>query len=354
MIISIDIGNSHVKIVQSELDNGKLRILKAGSKSISNDTKKLPETISQSQFIATISELCKELGINPRRSKNVVSGLTGKEISIKQLTTLEMNDEDLVNSLEFEAKKHIPLDGTEPILDYHIIGQNKEEIDKNDILLVATTKNYINRHNDIMKKSGFKCKVFDADPLALMNMYLYSNELPEEGVDVLINIGDSTTTLMCWGKNHRFFIRELDISGAKFTAEIMKNNSMSYDDALVLKHQKGLDALNGESNSGDDESEDTDPLAIKVEQKTVFSNLVDEMRKTLRYYMKTSNQAFFNKFYLSGGSAEMEGLKDYIGENLNVDIEILDPFKDTECSLEIENSSQYAIAVGMAVRGLDK
>ena len=354
MIISIDIGNSHVKIVQSELDNGKLRILKAGSKSISNDTKKLPETISQSQFIATISELCKELGINPRRSKNVVSGLTGKEISIKQLTTLEMNDEDLVNSLEFEAKKHIPLDGTEPILDYHIIGQNKEEIDKNDILLVATTKNYINRHNDIMKKSGFKCKVFDADPLALMNMYLYSNELPEEGVDVLINIGDSTTTLMCWGKNHRFFIRELDISGAKFTAEIMKNNSMSYDEALVMKHQKGLDALNGESNLGDDESEDTDPLAIKVEQKTVFSSLVDEMRKTLRYYMKTSNQAFFNKFYLSGGSAEMEGLKDYIGENLNVDIEILDPFKDTECSLEIENSSQYAIAVGMAVRGLDK
>ena len=196
MITSIDIGNSNVKIVQSELNNNKLHILKAGSKLIANDTKKIPETISQAQFIATVTDLCKEMGINPRRTKNIISGLTGKEVSIKQLTTLEMNEEDLATSLEFEAKKHIPLDGTEPILDYHIIGQNKEEIDKNDLLLVATTKNYINKHNDIMKKSGFKSNIFDADPLALMNMYLYSNELPEEGVDVLINIGDSTTTLI--------------------------------------------------------------------------------------------------------------------------------------------------------------
>ena len=106
----------------------------------------------------------------------------------------------------------------------------------------------------------------------------------------------------------------------------MKSNSIDYQGDLKLKHKKGMEALN-DATSDSESSEPKDPLAIKVEQKTIFSNLVDEMRKTLRYYMKTSNQAFFNKFYLSGGSAEMEGLKEYIGENLNVDIEILDPFK---------------------------
>ena len=63
---------------------------------------------------------------------------------------------------------------------------------------------------------------------------------------------------------------------------------------------------------------------------------------------------FFNKFYLTGGSAEMLGLKEYVGENLNVDVEVLNPFKNTDCSLEIENPAQYAVAIGMAVRGLDK
>ena len=354
MILSIDIGNSYVKIVQSEMVGEKLHIIKAGSKFIKTDSKKIPETISQAQFSATLSELCTELEIKPRKMKNIISGLTGKEASIKQLTTLEMSDEELGESLEFEAKKHIPLDGTEPILDYHIIGQNKEELDKNDLLLVATTKNYINKHNDILKKSGFKSKIFDADPLALMNCYLYSNELPDEGVDVLINVGDSTTTLMCWGKNHRFFVRELDISGSHFTAEVMKNNDVDYENALSLKHEKGMDSINSSDSNSQNEEVEHDPLAIKVEQKTVFSNLVDEMRKTLRYYMKTSNQAFFNKFYLSGGSANMEGLQSFIADNLNVEVNVLDPFNNTECSLDVENPSQYAVAIGMAIRGLDK
>ena len=354
MILSIDIGNSHIKIIQSEMNGDKLHVLKAGSKFIKTDGKKIPDTISQSQFVATMEELCSEMEIAPRKMKNIISGLTGKETSIKQLTTLEMSDEELGESLEFEAKKHIPLDGTEPILDYHIIGQNKEELDKNDLLLIATTKNYINKHNDILKKSGFKPKVFDADPLALMNCYLYSNELPEDGVDVLINIGDSTTTLMCWGQNHRFFIRELDVSGSDFTNEVMKNNELDYESAMNLKHEKGLDYINSDSSKENKTEEPHDPLAIKVEQKTIFSNLVDEMRKTLRYYMKTSNQAYFNKFYLSGGSAQMTGLQDYIAENLNVEVALLNPFDNTECSIEIENPGQYAVAVGMAIRGLDK
>ena len=133
---------------------------------------------------------------------------------------------------------------------------------------------------------------------------------------------------MCWGANHRFFIRELDISGSKFTDAIMKNNKISYKKALKLKHKKGLDSLNNDSSKTDESEEPNDPLAIKVEEKTVFSNLADEMRKTLRYYMKTSNQAFFNKFHLTGGGASIPGLQKYIKDELNVELEIFNPFSD--------------------------
>ena len=46
-------------------------------------------------------------------------------------------------------KKHIPLDGTEVIMDYHIIGDNPKEPGKIDVLLIATTKNLINQHHQI-------------------------------------------------------------------------------------------------------------------------------------------------------------------------------------------------------------
>ena len=112
MIVSIDIGNSNVKIVQSQFKGEELHIMKVGSKFIEHNSKKMPESVEASQFVATISDLCKELGINPKKIKNAISGLTGKQVSIKQLTTLEMSDQELSDSLEFEARKHIPLDGT--------------------------------------------------------------------------------------------------------------------------------------------------------------------------------------------------------------------------------------------------
>ena len=50
----------------------------------------------------------------------------------------------------------------------------------------------------------------------------------------------------------------------------------------------------------------------------------------------------------------MDGLQSYIAENLNVEVSMLNPFDNTECSLDIENPAQYAVAIGMAIRGLDK
>jgi hypothetical protein len=54
MILSIDIGKSYIKMVQTEMNGDKLHILKAGSKFIKTDSKKVPEYISQAQFVSAI------------------------------------------------------------------------------------------------------------------------------------------------------------------------------------------------------------------------------------------------------------------------------------------------------------
>ena len=178
MSIGIDIGHFKSKLIMLSKSGKDVEVQKINNCNSFNDLKIFdPDTVTKAQWVASIQELCKDVKINPKNQKNLVSSLIGSSTTIKQILTVEMAGEELTQALEFEAKKHIPLDGTEPILDYHIIGQNKEELDKNDILLVATTKNYINKHNDLLKKSGFKPKTFDADPLALMNCFLYSNDL---------------------------------------------------------------------------------------------------------------------------------------------------------------------------------
>ena len=68
--------------------------------------------------------------------------------------------------------------------------------------------------------------------------------------------------------------------------------------------------------------------------------------------MKTNPQAYFNKIYVTGGSANLVGVKDFISTNLNSEVELLDPFEKIALKDSTENPYQYSIAVGCALRGL--
>ena len=191
-----------------------------------------------------------------------------------------MGGQELIQSLEFEAKKHIPLDGTEVIMDYHIIGDNIKEVGKIDVLLIATTKNLINQHYQLITEIGFKkAGIFDATPISLANLHIFNKGIPDEGTDVLINIGNRTTTIIAIGKNQEFFTRELNIAGHHFNKENMTKNNLDYSESEALKKEKGIQSL--ESQNSDNKAD----FSIQVTEKTIFTNFVEEMRKSLRYYM---------------------------------------------------------------------
>ena len=47
--------------------------------------------------------------------------------------TMDMATEELQSALTFEARKHIPMDGTDAVIDFQIFGQNPNEVDKIDV-----------------------------------------------------------------------------------------------------------------------------------------------------------------------------------------------------------------------------
>ena len=350
MALGIDFGYESLKMVSLENDQDKYIIQNIGRMPIYDQLSRFdPEGIEKSQWVGAIQNLCKQFNINPKKAKQIVSSIGGTNLSVKQLTILEMSTEELDQSLEFEAKKHIPLDGTEAIIDYHILGQHPTELDKINVLLIATTKNIVSQHNEILIESGIKQCVFDADPIALVNSYLHNYEQPDEGVDVILNVGNQTSTLALWGKSLPFFSREINYAGFHFNKYIMEKHNIDYSEAETIKMDKGVDIANANDDSLDSESNE-----LHIAEKSVFSNLTDEVRKSLRYYVKSNNQVYFNKFLLSGGSALLPGLKEFIAENLNVEVDIFNPFQNISSDIEIENPPQYAIAIGLALRGMEE
>ncbi len=349
MSIGIDIGKFSIKIVELANDKDQVIVKNIGMRNTFNNMDKFDlEKLSKSQISATIQDLCTQLKIKPKKIKNLTTSLSGDSIDVRQVTTLDMPDSELIVSLELEAKKHVPLDGTDAVIDFHHLGKNREKLDQIDVVLATTTKNKISEHAKILKDIGFKPGAFDADSIAITNAYQYNHELPKEGSDVIINIGNSSSTLIVWGENTNFFTREIAISGDSITKEIMRAHGLNYNDAENKKMQDGINAFTGSNNEASEDS------GIAIEQRTIYNDFVEEIRKTLRFYMKNNNNSFFSTFYLSGGSSLLPGIENFIAENLNVKVELLDPFKKIQNEHTVTNPLQFSLALGLALRGLEK
>ena len=348
MSTGIDIGTSEVKLIELKTVNNDPVISKIIAKPTWDDLKTFdPEKLEKAHWVSCLKDMCRQIKINPKKIKSAIAAIPGKNISVKEITTLEMNEDDLFQSLEFEAKKHIPLDGTEAVLDFHIMGNNSSEIDKIDILLVATTKNIIKQFDSIIREIGIKNSIFDAEPIALANCLIHNYERNDEGIDIILEIGCNTTTLVVFGKEQTFFTREIDIAGFHIIKELMKNFDTDYQDANDILIKNGVESLIA------NESQNTDSFSLEVGEKTIISNLIDEIRKSLRYYVKSNNgDANFKRLFISGGCSTINGLKEQFSDELKIETEILNPFNNINCDMKIENPSKYSVAVGLALRGL--
>ena len=180
MILGLDIGRQFVKAVLLEKTRGGTKVLNTGIRLVPEQHKAFdPELIGKPLWVMAVKELMREMKINPKRVKNLVTGLNGTNVSVKQITTMDMLEDELFSSMTFEARKHIPMDGSDAIIDFQVFGPNPKEVDKIDVGLVACTKKVSNAHIDLLKEVGFTPGIVDADPIAITNAFGNANEFPE-------------------------------------------------------------------------------------------------------------------------------------------------------------------------------
>ena len=113
MSIGIDIGLSTVKIVEIVKNGNKYFVEKAGIKHLIPELSKYnPDKINKSHWVSAIQDLSKELGIQTKKVKCITSNISGKNVSVRQITTLEMNKEktdERLNQISHINKKVITI-----------------------------------------------------------------------------------------------------------------------------------------------------------------------------------------------------------------------------------------------------
>ena len=168
-------------------------------------------------------------------------------------------------------------------------------------------------------------------------------------MDVIIHSGSSYTGILVVGRDQRIFFREIDKGNDVFIREVMSNKKLNYSEASLLVLENGT---NYSANNQNEPSAETSE--IEMTDRNIFNDLCDDIRKTLRYYLKNNGNTYFKRFYISGGMAHLKGYKEQIEDSLKITTENLNPFNKIEMENLPDNFMQYTIATGLAIRGLIK
>jgi len=145
------------------------------------------------------------------------------------------------------------------------------------------------------------------------------------------------------------FTSTVNIGGQLFTKTIAEALDMSFEDAKKFKEQHGLTRKHDSKNMFD--------LLTPV-----VSTLRDEINRHYIYWRThkdigdISSNKKIKKIILSGGEANVPGIKDYLSETLNVDIEFANPWVNVASldeyipQLSFRDSLRYVTALGLSLR----
>ncbi|MDD2332414.1 MAG: type IV pilus assembly protein PilM [Candidatus Cloacimonetes bacterium] len=342
--VGIDIGTHSIKMVHlKKLHEGYKLLNYEVRPTVPTGTEYIPSDLRPDRYAPVIVEMLKTLHINPKGIKHLVTSVGGDNTSIKQIKTIFLPDDELESALFFEAKKHIPISGTDMVLDYQVISV-EEKTNNMNILLAATNKDVLNDHVNTLVSSGLTPYIVDIDSLAVANSFAL-NAFVEEGVYVLLNIGAHRTNMIIWGPNAKFFARDIPYGGYHFTRDIMRKRQMEWDKAEEYKFQWGL-------NDAPDAVEGKTISMLDISEKSTEDVIVEEIRRSLRFYVKEAGNSDFRKIYLMGGSSKLKGLPEYIQDKASIPTEIFMPFINVEMPEKFADKKdpQLALAVGLAMR----
>lgn len=341
-LVGVDIGSWAVKAVELKVGgkgSEEYQLVNIGLEGLPPEAIVDGAIMDSGAVIDAVQNLFQD---NRIKTADVATGVSGNAVIVKKISLPQMSEEELAESIHWEAEQYIPFDIQDVQLDYEVV-EGGETAGNMDVLLVAVKKDKISEYTSAITQAGRNPIVVDVDVFALQNCY-EMNYVPEPGrVVALLNIGASIMNVNVVRDGSSIFNRDIAVGGNQYTDAIQKDLNLSFEQAEALKHGEQVDGASPESLA---------PIL-----QAVSENITTEIQRTFDFFRATSQDDRVDQIYLSGGAAKVHGLRDLLAERLDAPVELLNPFlnvryseKDFDPDFIDDIGPSAAIAVGLAGR----
>jgi type IV pilus assembly protein PilM len=340
--VGLDIGSGSLKLVEI-LDTPRGPVLNHFSRiPLARGVIVEGALVEPEQLTATIQELFKPFG---GKKKGIVTSLSGNSVIIKKVTIGLMDEAEVRELIREEASKYLPFDDMGEVnFDFQILGENQFNPNQIDILLVAAKKDIINSYTNAIEAAGLSVMIMDVDSFALETMYEANYDFEENELVAIVNIGASITNINVLKNGVSTFTRDFTLGGNAITEALQQKHGVSFEDAERIK----TTGANGDEHAAEELQESlisyADPILMEIE-------------RSIDYFRSTSTGEYVRRIYLSGGGAKIPGITQDLYQRLNIETEIVNPFKKIECNRKILDEASMediaplaAVGIGLALR----
>ncbi len=336
--IALDIGSTFIKLVQLKGTKGNYQLVKFGVVPLPPEVIVEGAVMDAGRVVEAIKELLTEQQV---KTKEAVISVSGSSVIIKRISVADMSEEELSESIKWEAEQYIPFSIDDVNVDFQKLGPGAQE-GQADVLLVAVKKDKINDYINLVKEAGLEPVVLDVDAFALANMYELNYEM-ESGITALLNIGASVMNINILKDGMSIFTRDITVGGNRYTEALQREFGLTYEDAEKVKR--------GETVAGPDTQQ------VASVMSSVTEDIVAETQRSFDFFRSTTGSEKVTRVLVSGGCARIGNFTAVLSERIEIPAEITNPFKNIKvdpkrfnpASLQ-EAGPQSAVAVGLAIR----
>ena len=355
--LGIDIGSSAIKLVQLKNDKGNAVLETYGEialgpfaeTEVGQATNLSPEVLAEA-----LKELVKE--------SNVTTTTCGASIPfssslIKLIDVPPLEPSKLATVIPIEARKYIPVPIQEVQLDYFVIPETEQKLFQGArtseeaaatvlksrmVLIVAMHNEVLRRYTQTLQLAELTPEFFEIEVFSNIRSTIARSLAPV----AIIDLGAATSKLYLVELGIVLSSHVVSTGSQDITRSLATSTHVSVAKAEEIKRQAGI--LSGVSN--EDAARVSHAATLTMEQ--IFA----EARRVLIGFQQKYNKVI-TKVILTGGGASLRGLKGFAKQQLELEVEIANPFSHVQAPAFLEDvlkeaGPDFSTAVGLALRKL--
>lgn len=342
-LLGLDIGSHSIKMVDLTKTKAGYELKSLGVGLVPSECIVDKDIMDFETVVDTIKNLKENLQVH---TTNAATSVSGHSVIVKKAELPLMTPAELEQSLMVEAEQYIPFDINDVYLDSFILGESLERSDMMDILFVASKKELVDDYASAIRNAGLKPMVVDVDVFALESMYEFNYQDSNEDIVALVDIGAAMINVNVLKNRMSVFARDISMGGRQLTERIQREFGVSFEKAENIKCGAEIEGIDLER--------------VNYIFKMAAETYVQEIRRTLDFFLSTMVNDNIDKIYVSGAACRIPGLMGLLERQMTVPVEMINPFNNISWDRQVFDpeymayiAPQMAVAVGLALRRVD-